>query len=111
MSSFVLSLLSIFLNTKTSVVTNLNPLNLDNNFWTPSCGQNGPVNYGLSVLLSFLPSVLPSGSFLGIGALGFSETQHGVRGLCGVVRDRVGFFGKKVFAPKMGKMGQKMGQN
>ena len=36
-------------------------------------------------------SVLPSGSFLGIGSLVFSETEHGVRGPC-VVRDRARFF-------------------
>ena len=59
-----------------------------------------------SVFPSFHHSVLLSGSFLGIGKLVFSETQHGVRGLCVVVRDRGRFF-KKFFVPKMGKMGQK----
>ena len=34
MSYFVLSSLSIFLNTKTSVVRNLNPLNSVNNFFS-----------------------------------------------------------------------------
>ena len=45
----------------------------------------------IRVCPSFCPSVLPSESFLGIGSLVFSETQHGVRGQC-VVRDRAGFF-------------------
>ena len=40
-----------------------------------------------SVHPSFRPTVR-SGSFLGIGSLVFSETQHGVRGPCGVVIDR-----------------------
>ena len=39
-----------------------------------------------------LGSLLPSGSFLGIGSLVFSETQHDVRGPCLVVRGRVEFF-------------------
>ena len=34
MSYFVLSLLSIFLKTKTNAVTNLNPINSDNNFFS-----------------------------------------------------------------------------
>ena len=34
LSNFVLSSFSIFLNTKTSVVMNLNPLNSDNNFFS-----------------------------------------------------------------------------
>ena len=54
------------------------------------------------------PSVLPSfcqRSFLRIGPLVFPETQHGVRGPCGVVRDKARFFGGKNFAPKMVKMG------
>ena len=37
-------------------------------------------------------SVLLCGIFLGIGGTVFSETQHGIRDLCGVVRDRVRFF-------------------
>ena len=53
-------------------------------------------------------SILPSGSFLGIGSLVFSESQHGVNP-CLVVRDRAGFFLKNLFAPKMRKMGQKQG--
>ena len=50
--------------------------------------------------------VLPSRIFLGIGSLFFSETQHGVRGPCVVVRDRARFFEKNIFAPTMGKMDQ-----
>ena len=38
-----------------------------------------------SILQSFHHSVM---KFFGIGSLVFSETQHGVRGLCGVVHDR-----------------------
>ena len=59
------------------------------------------MNWGLS---SFRPEV-----FLGIGLLFFSETQHGIRGLC-VVRDRAGFV-KKKFVPKIGEMGQKWTKN
>ena len=53
------------------------------------------------------PSVLLSGHFLGIGSLVFSETQHGVRGPCVVVRERARMFEKHFFAQNMGKMGQK----
>ena len=77
-------------------------------FWTVGPGQKCPMNWGLSVLPSFPPSLLLSGSFLGIGSLVFSETQHDVRGPC-VVRDRVAFFEKNIFSQKMGKMGQKTG--
>ena len=42
-----------------------------------------------------------SGSFLAIGSLVFSGTQHNVRGSCGVVHDRTRLFGD-IFAPKMG---------
>ena len=48
-------------------------------------------------------SILLFGSFLGIGSLFFSGTQHGVRGLCGVVHDRVRFFGNNIFSPKIGE--------
>ena len=65
-------------------------------FWTPS--------------IFFHPSVPPSGSFLGIGSLVFSETQHDVRGPCLVVCDRVGFFKKNLFVPKNGENGPKIGQ-
>ena len=72
--------------------------------WTPGRGRKGPMNSGLSVLLSFCPSVLPSRSFLGIGSLVFLETQHGLRGPCGVVHDRAWIFGKNFFwPPKWGK--------
>ena len=69
------------------------------------------MNEGLSVLPSFCPSVLLSGSFLGIGSLVFSETQHGVRGPCVVVRDGARFSEKNLFAQKVGKMGQKWAKN
>ena len=65
----------------------------------PRCGQKGPMNQ-LSVLLSFCPSFLPSGSFLGIGSLIFSETQPGIRGTC-AVHGRARFFEKIIFATKM----------
>ena len=38
--------------------------------------------------------------FVGIGLLIFSGTQHGVRGLCSVVCNRAGFFGKKTIFPQ-----------
>ena len=48
-------------------------------------------------------SVFQSGSFLGIGSLVFSKTQHSVRGPCLVVRDRADFL-KILFLPqKWGK--------
>ena len=56
-----------------------------------------------SVLQSFSPSILLSGSFLGIGSLVFSESLDGVRGPCGVVHDRARFLGINFFAPKRGK--------
>ena len=62
-----------------------------------------PYPEGSYELGSVRPSVLPCGSFLGIGSLVFSEIQHGVRSPCGVVRDRARFFGEKVFTPKMGQ--------
>ena len=71
----------------------------------------GPLRWleGSYELGSVLLSVLLSGSFLGIGSLVFSETQHGVRGPCLVVRDRAGFFLKKSFCPKNGENGPKTG--
>ena len=58
--------------------------------------------------LSALPSVLLWESFIGTGVLVFTETQHTVRGLCGVcVCDKAEFFEEKYFAPEMGKMDQK----
>ena len=47
-----------------------------------------------SVLLSFWPEV-----FLGLAYYFFSETQHGVRGLCCVVCARARFFEKKICPP------------
>ena len=75
-------------------------------FLTSGCGRKGPMNSGLSVLPSFCPSVILSGSFPGIGSLVFPETQHDFRVPYGVVGDRSEFLEKKNFAPKMGKMGQ-----
>ena len=49
--------------------------------------------------LAVRPFVLLSGSFLGIGSLVFSETQHGVRGPC-AVRGRARSFEKKSFCHK-----------
>ena len=71
-------------------------------YWTPGCGWN----YELG---SVHPSVLPSGSFLRIGSLVFSETQHGVRGQCIVVCDRTRFFEKNIFAQKIGQKWAKIG--
>ena len=65
----------------------------------------------LSVLPSFRLSVFPSESFPGIGSLVFSETQHGVRGLCVIVpekSDRAGFF-KHFFCPINRGNGPKLG--
>ena len=63
-------------------------------------------------LWSVCPSVLPSGSFLGIGSLFFSETQHVLRAhvlLCMTEPDYL----KKIFMPKkwgkFAKNGQKIG--
>ena len=58
-----------------------------------------------SVLLSFHPSVRKFSWDWFI--IFFTETQHGVRGPCIVVRDRFEFFEKKLFAPKKGEIGQK----
>ena len=60
-------------------------------YWTPGGGQ---MSYE-----KCLPILLP-GRSLGIGSLVFSETQHGIRGSCGVVYDRDGFFDNNIFAPK-----------
>ena len=55
---------------------------------TSGWGRRGLMNLGLSIcLLFFRLSVFQSGSFLVIGSLVFSETQHGFRGPYGVVRD------------------------
>ena len=49
-------------------------------------------------------------SFLGIGSLVFSETQHVVRGPSVVVCDTAGFFGKNTHRAKMTKHCQKYPQ-
>ena len=69
--------------------------------WTPSCCWKGPMNKGLSVL--------PYGSFLGIGSIVFSVTQHGVRGPYGVLHNRQ-VFRKKYFFPQNGENDRKMSQ-
>ena len=56
--------------------------------------------------------VLLPGSFLGIGLLVFSETQHGVRCPCVDVCNRTRLFEKNIFPQKWGKwakVGQKQG--
>ena len=80
----------------------------------PQPGPEGCYKTG-SVCLSFCPSFHLSFrlsiSFLGIGSLVFSETQHGVRGPYIVVCDRAGFFGKNLHPTKKTKNGQKWPQN
>ena len=62
-----------------------------NSFWEEiTCGV--PRRSILRPLLLDILSVSLSESFLGIGSLGFSETQHGIRGRCSVERDRAIFF-------------------
>ena len=79
-----------------AIVLSFNLLFLDPRRWPE-------VSYELA---SVCPSILlPSRSFLGIGSLVFSETQHGVRGLCGFVRDRARFFEEKKIVPNMVKLG------
>ena len=66
-----------------------------------------------SVLPSFCPFVCPElyhQFFLGIVLLVFSNFWHDARRPYEDVRDRAGFSRKKSFCPKIGKMGQKMGQ-
>ena len=79
---------------------------LDPLMWLEVSYELGSVHPSVLPVLSFHPSVLPYWSFLGIGSLIFSETQHVVWGPC-VVSDRARFFEKNPFAQKMGKMGQK----
>ena len=65
------------------------------------------------------PSALPTfhlsfhlfGCFLGIVSLFFSKFLCGARNQYEVVCDRAGFSGKKIFAPKIGKMNQKWAKN
>ena len=59
-------------------------------YWTPGCGQEGPVNM-----------VCPSyGSFLEIGSLVFSGTQHGLGDPCGIVHDRAKCFENNILSLK-----------
>ena len=67
-------------------------------YWTPSHGQEGP----------WIRSVLLSRSFVGIGSLFFSGTQHGLRGPFGVMTE-LDFFKKLFLLPKMEKIGQSLG--
>ena len=80
-------------------------------YWTPALGRKGPMKQGLSVRTSILLFFHLSVSFLRIGSLVFSETQHGVRGPYIVVCDRAGFFGKNLHPTKKTKNGQKWPQN
>ena len=65
-------------------------------YWIPGHHRKGPMNQGLSALLSRI--------FLGIGSLFFSKTQHGARDPCVVVRDRAVLFERiYIFAQKMDK--------
>ena len=60
---------------------------------------------------SVRPSVLLSRRFIGIVSLVFSELWHGARNPDEFVRDIAGFSGKKISAPKFGKMDQKWAKN
>ena len=61
------------------------------------------------VCRSFRPSFHLFGHFRGIVSLVFSKFWHDARNQYEVVRDRAGFSRKKMFAPKIGKVGQKQG--
>ena len=75
-------------------------------FGPPELGYVRP-SLRLSVLLSFHLSVLLFASFLGIGSLVFSETQHVFTCLCVIVHDsRIFFF---LFYPQNGENGPKIG--
>ena len=67
--------------------------------WIRAC-----LPFRLSIIPSFCPEV-----FLGLAHWFVPETQHGARVPCLYMRDGAGFFLKSLFAPKMGKMGQKEG--
>ena len=67
--------------------------------WTPGGSENGPMKYGLSILLL---CSLP-GCFLGIESLGFPEFWHGARYPYHVVLDRTGLFGKLFLPLKLWK--------
>ena len=71
-------------------------------FWDPWPWLEGSYELG-SLCLSFCSSVLPCRSFLGIGSLVFSETQHSVRRPCVVVRSKAIFLKKVFLPPKLGK--------
>ena len=75
----------IVLNFILVIYSNVSQLTYQFSYWTPGHGQKGPIYEQV------LP-VLLSGSFLGIGCLVFSRTQNGLRGPCGIVLDRAGFF-------------------
>ena len=77
-------------------------------YWIPGLGRKGPMKQGLSVRPSVFPSFRLSVSFLGIGLLAFSETQHGVRNPYIVVCDRAGLFGKKSPSDKNDQKWSKM---
>ena len=72
-------------------------------YWTQGRGLKGSMNQAMSVL----PSVLSSGSFIGIGLLDFFETQHGLQGPCEIVSDRAGYFRKNAPWAKITQNGQK----
>ena len=55
--------------------------------------QRGPMN----VCPPFCQEVILELAFF------FSRAQHGVRGQCGVVHDRAGFFENNIFAPRNGE--------
>ena len=76
-------------------------------FWDPWPWLEGSYELG-SLCLSFCSSVLPCRSFLGIGSLVFSETQHSVRRPCVVVRSKAIFL-KKSFCPQNWENGPKSG--
>ena len=71
------------------------------NYWTPGLGRKDPIKQGQSVLVCLCVS------FLRIGSLVSSETQHGVRGPYLVVCDRARFLGKNRHQAKMVKNGPK----
>ena len=83
-------------------------------YQTPGLGQKGPIKQGPSFRPSVHSSVHPSFclsvSFLRIGPLVFSETQHSVRSPYLVMCDRAIFFWENPHRAKMTKNGQKMAQ-
>ena len=70
------------------LVATIVPIYLDSKvLWTPGRHCEGPINLGLSIC----PSVR---KFCRNWPISFLEVQHGVRDLCGVLRDRARFFRK-----------------